>query len=103
MKQYLWEILVPVSFNNGTQIEVEYHQMWDDKVLKLVTGMTIMGVSKGTWKSFKNGKRESMIPVRIMCTTEIIKKIVKITAKHYGQQAIMYCRISDKVIIQKFE
>lgn len=68
IKKELYEILVPVSSNDGTKYELDHHQERDQFVIKLAKGLTILKPAKGTRispddESFK----ESMIPVRIVC------------------------------------
>jgi len=122
MKQYLWEILVPAQMQSIGKIPVSYHQEWDDKVLKIAGGLTVMRSGKGYWTpgkpelnlasnltwSEKNIPvvnviwHEKMIPVRIMCTKKQIEQIADITAAHYKQEAVMFYKISDNVVIKKY-
>jgi hypothetical protein len=43
-----------------------------------------------------------MIPVRIACTQDQIETIADWTAKYYEQQAVMYYRVSDYVVIKQY-
>ena len=43
-----------------------------------------------------------MIPVRIACSEEQIELISDITARFYVQEAILYYRVSDKVVIRHY-
>jgi hypothetical protein len=100
---YLWEILVPTVRNNGKPIRTRFHRVWDNKVREISGGMTILHPVKGQWVSPDNELfAERMIPVRIMCSEAQIKDIADITAAHYEQKAVMYYRLSDKVVIENY-
>lgn len=45
---------------------------------------------------------ERMIPVRIMATREQINDIADMTAKFYEQLAVMYYKVSDKVVVKHY-
>jgi hypothetical protein len=99
---YLYEILVPATLDDK-EIEVQYHRLWDKKVNKITGGLTIHKSTKGYWTSPEGDLFvEKMIPVRIMCTAEQIKRIADITAEHYKQKAVMFYRISDRVIVNHY-
>lgn len=114
----LWEILVPKyctdeQFDNIQkakynptvkmyEISMPHHHEWDDYVINVTGGgLTVMRSGKGTWICPK-GKRveESMIPVRILCTTKQINDIASFTKDHYAQEAIMFYKISDECYIK---
>lgn len=97
----LWEILVPRAFNSGTEVSIEHHQSWDDKVRGVAGGLTIHKSAKGIWES-PSGEvfKEGMIPVRIACTELQIQTIIDLTIVHYDQEAVMAYRVSDFVIIK---
>jgi len=100
MKLFLWEILVPRNDNNGKDFPVSYHRLWDNEVVQIAGGLTIMKPTKGRWVDI--GKElyiDRMIPVRILCTKKQIVEIVKFTALHYVQKAIMYFKVSEEVQI----
>ena len=96
MKKYLWEILVPTAPDD---FSLYHHKLWDTFVLTITDGLTICRTSKGKWLCDNTMFEERMIPVKIMCTKEEIKKIVAFTIKHYRQKAVMYYRISKEVRI----
>lgn len=107
LAKYLWEILVPTMMFNihGKLVPVRtrHHRVWDEKVRKISGGLTILTPAKGQWVSPSGTLfAERMIPVRIMCTEQEIDKISDLTAKHYNQEAIMYFRISDKVVVKSY-
>lgn len=81
----------------------KFHQQWDQKVIAISNGLTILEANKGHWKS-PDGKlfSERMIPVRISCTEEQIHKIMDITANHYKQLAILAYRISNQVFLKNY-
>lgn len=97
----LWEVLVPRAFNNGADVPVSHHHLWDLEVRKIAGGLTILKSAKGIWES-PSGKifREGMIPVRVACTEDQIRLIIELTISHYDQLAVMAYRISDRVIIR---
>jgi hypothetical protein len=100
MKTYLWEILVPSTFNDGEEVSVVHHKKWDNYVKSIADGLTILKSAKGQWVSESgNVFFDTMIPVRIACTVLEIKKIADYTKKHYKQEKVMFYRISDKVHI----
>lgn len=100
---YLFEILVPTVMN-GKPIRTRFHRVWDGKVRGISNGLTILSPAKGQWIS-PDGIlfTERMIPVRIACTLSQIDEIAKLTAKYYNQDAVMYYRISDLVVIKNFK
>jgi len=95
----LWEILVPKE-NDGEDIAVPEHNIWDAKVRAITGGLTIHRSTKGNWIS-PEGELvvERMIPVRIACTETQIHEIARMTKEFYRQDAVMYYRVSDKVFI----
>lgn len=98
----LWEILVPtVRRIGGKPYRTRYHKVWDAAVRMTAKGLTILKPAKGEWVS-PNGNlfQERMIPVRIACTEEQIDFIASMSVRYYDQLAIMYYRISDKVVIK---
>jgi hypothetical protein len=100
----LYEILVPTVRNDGKPFRTRYHRVWDKKVRAISGGLTIISPIKGQWIS-PAGKlfSERMIPVRIMCNREQIEVIADMTADYYDQQAIMFYRVSDEVVIKHYD
>lgn len=101
MKKKLIEILVPVT-NHGVRIKKKHHRKWDAKISRIAGGLTLFKPKKGRWLSGSKLFKEKMIPVRIAATNKEIKKIVKFTAKHYKQKAVMYHLVSKHVVICEF-
>ena len=100
----LYEILVPTVSNEGKPFRTRYHRVWDAKVRIITGGLTILHPAKGQWVSPEGDLfAERMIPVRIMCTEDEIKKIADVTAKYYNQKAIMYYCVSNDVKIINYE
>lgn len=96
----LWEILVPCQYNTGKPVRTKHHKEWDKVVRSITGGLTVMSPVKGQWIcSQGNLFSERMIPVRVACSEEKIKKIIDFSLTHYRQLAIMAYRISDKVLI----
>lgn len=100
----LWEILVPTIRNDGRPFRTRYHRVWDGKVRKIAGGLTVIQPIKGQWIS-PDGTlfKERMIPVRIMCTKEQIEEIADMTAKYYGQLAIMFYKVSDEAYVKHYK
>lgn len=99
----IYEILVPTTRNDGKYFTIRHHKIWDEHILKIAGGLTIIAPQKGKWVS--NDKKlfaERMIPVKIVCTSEEIEKIADITAKHYEQLAVLFYKISDEVTIKHY-
>ncbi len=101
---FLFEILIPVSSNDGIEFGSYHHAKWDFMVVSLTGGLTRFGSVDGQWRS-PSGEIfvEKMIPVRIACTQEQIDEIADFSAKHYKQQAMMYYLISSAVTIKNYE
>lgn len=97
---FIYEILVPTSYNDGRFIKTKHHRVFDKKVLEITGGLTIGMPNKGKWIS---GKKDLFldrnIPVRIMCSKDQIEDIARFALKHYQQEAIMYYQISSEVTI----
>lgn len=100
MSEPLWEIMVPYRFNNKKTVPLPYHHEWDAKVIEIAGGQTIYKVVQGRWQS-PTGKvhREPVIPVRIMCSEENIRKIMEFTITHYKQEAVMCYQVSRIAIV----
>ena len=103
MEKSLWVILVPRKTNGGKPIRTRHHKVFDQKVLDMTGGLTIVGPSSvnGYWKAVGSGAtyEESTIEVRIMCTEEQIIDIAGWAKRHYNQEAIMFYEISNNVRI----
>ncbi len=97
----LWEVLVPRAFNDGMKVPLFHHRAWDERVRKIIGGLTILKSAKGIWES-PSGEifQEEMIPVRVACTELQVNAIIDITIAHYDQIAVMAYRVSDYVIIK---
>jgi hypothetical protein len=95
MSVKMWEILVPAWSNTGNIFTVAHHNVWDDKVLEIVGGLSLMPTIKGKWE----GCKDKMIPVRIACSRFELEQILDFTMLHYNQEAVMACKVYDEVII----
>lgn len=103
-KKCMWEILVPTAKENGEPISLKHHQDWDAKVLAITGGLTVCLPTVGQWASPAGTLFvERMIPVRIACSIEEIEKIADLMAAHYDQQSVMYYRVSEQVVIKRYE
>lgn len=97
----LYEILVPTCRNDGRPISARCHRVWDNKVINIAGGITILNPAKGTWVSPKGETfKERMIPVRILCTREQIEKIIDMTIEYYEQEAVLAYVISSDTIMK---
>jgi hypothetical protein len=99
----IWEILVPTVRNDGTPIRTRFHREWDRRVRRISGGLTVLPPARGQWLSpSKQLFEERMIPVRIACTRKQIETIADMTAAYYRQQAVMFYKISDEVVIKHY-
>lgn len=96
MCKALWEVLVPTVRNDGRPIHTRFHRIWDTKVKEISGGLTILHPTIGYWVDEGKTQKERMIPVRIICTKEQIKKILVITLKYYEQKAITWYKLSTE-------
>jgi hypothetical protein len=97
----LWEVLVPtVRRVGGKPYTTRFHRVWDAKVRAIAGGLTVLRPSVGYWTSPAGDiVRERMIPVRVACTEEQARAIGAMTLRYYDQEAVMLCRVSDKVVM----
>lgn len=96
----MWQILVPKFDNDGGDIPIPEHAIWDNKVREISGGLTIHRSAKGQWISPKGETIvERMIPVMIACNREQIIEIALMTKTFYEQDAVLCFKISDEVII----
>jgi hypothetical protein len=104
-----WLILVPTEkpahfVGKHRFFRTRYHKLWDAKVLAISNGLTIWQPTKGYWVSSVGELfKEGMIPVEINCNRAQIERIIDITAKHYGQQAIYARKVSEEVLLIHFD
>ncbi len=92
---------MPVT-NDGKKIKKKHHRKWDHKVSEIAGGLTLFKPKKGRWKHGGKMFSEKMIRVEIAATDEQMIEIVKLTAKHYEQKAVMYYLKSAQVEICEF-
>ena len=98
----LWEILIPTMMisrhgfhTNPSAVQETHHRDWDRQVAKITKGLTLLPRVRGKWED----SLEHSIPVRIACTADEMKQVADITMEHYNQDAVIYWRVSDSVII----
>lgn len=102
MKRQLWEVLVPVAWNTGFKIHVDYHREWDAKVRAISGGLTILRVVRGQWQTDDKLFNEKVIPCRVLCTRPEMDKIIDITMEHYhDQHAILAYRLTEEIILKE--
>lgn len=96
----VWEILVPATWNDGTPVKVRHHRVWDEFVKHNTGGITIMRPAKGAWRKGDKEFIDRMIPVRFIATSRrMVNEIMKFTAEHYDQEAVMCYFIAAEVIV----
>ena len=108
----IWEIFVPTQWHEADvfgninwdselkPIRTRHHKRWDEKVIEITGGLTIVGKVSGKWVSNEGTQYdEPMIACRIMCTEEQILKIADFTVQHYRQKAVLCYRLSTSAII----
>lgn len=95
----LWEVLVPVTDRLGMTFTVSFHQRWDQRITALVGGLSIHHPIKGRWRGADAQVAEEMIPVRIVATYAQMLDVVKLTAEHYNQKAVLAYKVSDEVLL----
>lgn len=101
--------MVPTKGNDDVPFRTRHHREWDRQVREIAGGLTIMKPAVGQWVDIEAemGQKElhieRVIPVRIACTEQQIKKIMARTASHYKQLAVMAYKISDRVLIERYD
>jgi len=96
----LWEILVPVCRADGREIDVPFHQLWDEKVRAISGGLTITRSVRGQWVYEEKLFSERVIPCRVLATRPEMDQIARMTIDHYSDQlAVMFYRLSESAII----
>lgn len=96
----LYEILVPCQMLSKP-VRTRHHKRWDEYVRKLAGGLTILKPAKGQWINEGKIHEDRVIPVRIACTNEQIKRIMKFSLGHYKQLEIMAYKISEEVLFER--
>lgn len=98
----LWEILVPTKFeDNQKPVSLRHHKNWDRYVLSIAGGQTILRPAIGHWMDDGKLYEDRVIPVRISCSEKQINLIIKFTAQHYRQIAVMAYEISSNVKVYR--
>lgn len=91
----VYEILVPTMYGDTEKpIKTKHHKQWDVGVNKLVGGLTILSPAKGQWIDGDKVLSEKVIPVRIACELEAMRKVADFTISHYSQKAVMFYEVS---------
>lgn len=96
-ERYMWEILVPAQWTDGSEVSVDHHHVWDTFVNGHAKGgMTIFRSVRGRWDHEGEEVHEAMIPVRLLCSGKAIEEIITFTLSHYHQVAVLaYCISQD--------
>lgn len=93
----MYEFIVPAVE------DYKVHYEWDEKVSRLVGGLTILDEAKGAWlDAERNVIKETVIQVKIACEPQFVEKIMDLTAEHYKQQAVMCRHIPGEVYIKEY-
>ena len=96
----LYEILVPTKYGDNLKpIRTAHHKSWDRYIRSLSGGLTILSPARGQWVHENRLFEERVIPVRIMCSESTMTQVVRFTAKHYRQKAVMFFLLSDQCFI----
>lgn len=96
----LYEILVPTKYGDTIKpIRTRHHKEWDKVIRGLSGGLTILSPAKGQWIHEDQLYEERVIPVRIMCSESVMKKVVQFTLKHYRQKAVMFFLVSYQCFV----
>ncbi len=95
----MFEIMRPVHFNDGKLIDAATHRAWEDSVLSLAGGFTVMPEARGAWRDPANGRvyREPMSPVRVACLPNVARCIAEMTKRHYRQEAVLLYPVAENV------
>lgn len=95
----VWEILVPVAYNDGTP--VTSHETLEAWIVQLVGGLTKLPVVDGWWES-PCGKvyAERMIPYRVACDGAQIDRIATVVGIMYKQLAVMFHMVAAEARIK---
>ena len=100
----LWEIFVPYHKNNGEKYNIRHHRIWDNKVMDITQGMTIMKLAKGKWMTQSGKKyRDTVIPVRIACERKHIIRIMEITRINIRHRLIDFVLLINLFIIKNMK
>jgi hypothetical protein len=105
----LWEILVPVSSNEGIPFPEDYHEALRRILRELPgnNGTTSRPAGEGDWKDKDTGKlcAEKMIPIRFRACRADAQRIAAHACKFYDQKEVMAYRIApgNNIIIAKAE
>lgn len=97
----LYEILIPVYYNDGDAIPSKVITEWTDFTIKLAGGLTRFPEVIGSWRS-QNGKvyTEYMVPFRVACKKEDMEKLAELALRLFKQEAIMITEVSNNVIFR---
>lgn len=97
----LYEILVPTMMD-GKPIRTRHHKEWDKFVRRLSGGLTVLHPAKGQWITPEGSLcEERVIPVKIVCTSDDIEKIIEHTLRHYRQHTVLAYELSSNVILRE--
>lgn len=100
----VWEILIPVSDNDGNRFENENFDTWEKRLLAIAGGFTLALNVTSMWRD-KDGNiyTDISIPYRVMCEYEEAKRLADFARVEFRQKAVMITCISTfAVIIEEF-
>lgn len=95
----LYCILVPTERPHKYEcFSIEHHKEFDEFVVSVSRGITILNSAKGQW--IDNSTKlyeEKMIPVLIYCEKDEMLDIANFAKQHYEQYEIMFWKVSEEV------
>lgn len=94
----LYEILIPVNYNDGTPIPDYLRQEWIRYATVLAGGSTVRPNVRGQWYYNGHTYDEPMTPVQIAVPApEGLDELVTLAKEWFQQETIMYYVISNEV------
>lgn len=104
----LYEFLLPVRSNDGSEIPDRIYKGLLGRILALAGGYTLPGKALGGWINGQGSTQvENMLPLRVACTPDQAQEIVAMIADTFpDQESLMSYVLSDQVQftrLQSFE
>lgn len=88
---------------HGKEIKQYDPKGWDEFVINMAGGLTIVKKTAGHWQHPTTGIkiREQMVIVQVACEPEQLNKILDFSLDYYKQDAIMAYEVSPNVIFKR--
>lgn len=94
----LYEILIPVNYNDGTPIPEYLRQEWIRNATALAGGSTVLPEVQGKWYQNDFLYAEPMTPVRIALADGFsLGTLIEDAKRWFHQEVIMYYVLSTEV------